>query len=216
MDVFFQGGDDILWTWLYWEAERGLSSSVFSRFGGGLFSLSVEIPLPADKWFHTHPGPLWSHPALKWARSDWGHGWVWHLDPGQDRWVGRGSPDLKKSEVQFLEMNYRVQVLSVGEWICSSVVELAKSLFVCYAASNDITWFSTKARVKGGSSGFRWPSLWKMSSRKRLKDSLRPKRNLPLINSSAFMPNDNLPRAVLTVVSYVEMEVWSACDIFAQ
>ena len=55
-----------------------------------------------------------------------------------------------------------------------------------------------------------------MSSRKRLKDSLRPKRNLPLINSSAFMPNDNLPTVVLTAVSYVEMEVWSACDIFAQ
>ena len=129
---------------------------------------------------------------------------------------GPRKPRPWKSEVQFLEMNSTVQVLSVGEWICSSVVELAKSLFVCYAASNDITWFSTKGRVKGGSSGFRWPSLWNMSSRKRLKDSLRPKRNLPLINSSAFMPNDNLPTAVLTAVSYVEMEVWSACDIFAQ
>ena len=87
--------------------------------------------------------------------------------------------------------------MGLTEWTCSSVVELAKSLFVCYAASNDITWFSTKARLKGGSSGFGWPSLWNMSSRKRLKDSLRPKRNLPLINSSAFMPNDNLPTAVL-------------------
>ena len=92
---------------------------------------------------------------------------------------GPRKPRPWKSEVQFLKMNSRVQVLSVGEWTCSSVVELAKSLFVCYAASNDITWFSTKARVKGGSSGFRWPSLWNMSSRKRLKDSLRPKRNLP-------------------------------------
>ena len=129
---------------------------------------------------------------------------------------GPRKPRPWKSEVQFLKMNSRVQVLSVGEWTCSSVVELAKSLFVCYAASNDITWFSTKARVKGESSGFRWPSLWNMSSRKRLKDSLRPKRNLPLINSSAFMPSDNLPAAVLTAVSYVEMEVCSACDIFAQ
>ena len=30
------------------------------------------------------------------------------------------------------------------------------------------------------------------------------------------MPSDNLPVAVLTAVSYVEMEVCSACDIFAQ
>ena len=30
------------------------------------------------------------------------------------------------------------------------------------------------------------------------------------------MPNDNLPTAVLTAVSYDEVEVWSACDIFAQ
>ena len=82
--------------WLYWGSEKGLSSSVFSRFGGGWFSLSVEIPLPAGQWFHTHPGPLWSHPALKWASSDWGHGWVWHLDPGQDRRVGCGSPDLER------------------------------------------------------------------------------------------------------------------------
>ena len=49
-----------------------------------------------------------------------------------------------------------------------------------------------------------------------MKDSLRPKRNLLLINSSAFVPNDNLPAAVLTAVSNVEMEVWSAFDIFAQ
>ena len=82
--------------WLYWGSEKGLSSSVFSRFGGGWFSLSVEIPLPAGQWFHTHPGPLWSHPALKWASSDWGHGWVWHLDPGQDWRVGCGSPDLER------------------------------------------------------------------------------------------------------------------------
>ena len=82
--------------WLYWGSGKGLSSSVFSRFGGGWFSLSVEIPLPAGQWFHTHPGPLWSHPALRWASSDWGHGWVWHLDPGQDRRVGCGSPDLER------------------------------------------------------------------------------------------------------------------------
>ena len=50
-------------------------------------------------------------------------------------------------------------VVEVGEWTCSSVVELAKSLFVCCAASNDITWLTTNAGVKGGSSGFRWPSL---------------------------------------------------------
>ena len=101
--------------WLYWGSEKGLSSSVFSRFGGGWFSLSVEIPLPAGQWFHTHPGPLWLHPALKWARSDWGHGWVWHLDPGQDRQVGCGSPRPWKSEVQFLDMNSRVQVPSVRQ-----------------------------------------------------------------------------------------------------
>ena len=35
-----------------------------------------------------------------------------------------------------------------------------------------------------------------MSSRKRQKDSLSPKRNLPLINSSAFTPNDHRPAAV--------------------
>ena len=35
-----------------------------------------------------------------------------------------------------------------------------------------------------------------MSSRKRQKDSLSLKRNLPLINSSAFTPNDHRPAAV--------------------
>ena len=89
--------------------------------------------------------------------------------------------------------------MEVGERTCSSVVELAKSLFVCYAASNDITWFTTKAGVNGVSSGFCWPSLWNMSSRKRLRDSLRPKRNLPLINSSAFMPNHHRPAALCAV-----------------
>ena len=106
--------------WLYWGSEKGLSSSVFSRFGGGWFSLSVEIPLPAGQWFHTYPEPLWSQPALKWARSYWRHGWVWHLDPGQDRPVDCGSPGPWKSEVQFLEMNSRVQVPSVGQ-ICIDV-----------------------------------------------------------------------------------------------
>ena len=122
--------------WLYWGSEKGLSSSVFSRFGGGWFSLSVEIPLPAGQWFHTHPGPLWSHPALKWARSDWGHEWVWHLDPGQDRRVGCGSPRPWKSEVQFLEMNPRVQGGDRGSpaadtwWLSGSVVSGWEGLLV--------------------------------------------------------------------------------------
>ena len=99
-------------------------------------------------------------------------------------------------EQGYVFLTYLCAVVEVGEWTCSSVVELAKSLFVCYAASNDITWFTTKAGVKGVSSGFLWPCLWNMSSRKRQKDSLRPKRNLPLINSSAFTPNDHRPAAV--------------------
>ena len=48
--------------------------------------------------------------------SQWlGHEWVWHLDPGQDRQVGCGSPRPWKSGVQFLDMNSRVQVPSVGQ-----------------------------------------------------------------------------------------------------
>ena len=53
-----------------------------------------------------------------------------------------------------------------------------------------------ESRGEGVSSGFRWPCLWNMFSRKRQKDKLRPKRNLPLINSSAFTPNDHRPAAV--------------------
>ena len=58
-------------------------------------------------------------------------------------------------------------------------------------------------------------SVKNISSRKRLKDSLRRKRNLPLTNSTAFTPNNHHPTAVCTAVSYVEIEVSSACDIFA-
>ena len=55
-----------------------------------------------------------------------------------------------------------------------------------------------------------------MSSRKRLKDSLRPKRNLSLMNSSAFTSKEQRPAAVRTAVSHAEIEVCCACDIFAQ
>ena len=91
-------------------------SPYFSPFGGGWFSLSVEKPLSAGQWFHTHPGPLWSHPAMKWARSDWGHGWVWSGSGSRSRSTGGPrKPRPWKSEVQFLEMNSRVQVPSVGQ-----------------------------------------------------------------------------------------------------
>ena len=36
------------------------------------------------------------------------------------------------------------------------------------------------------------------------------------MNSSAFLPKEQHPAAVRTAVSHAEMEVWSACDIFAQ
>lgn len=46
-----------------------------------------------------------------------------------------------------------------GIMTCSSIEEWAKSLFVCWAASKDMAWLTTKASVKGGFLGLRCPSL---------------------------------------------------------
>ena len=60
VDLFFQGGDDVLWASNSFieGLRRVLAAPYFSQFGGGWFSLSVEIPFLAGQWFHTHPGPL--------------------------------------------------------------------------------------------------------------------------------------------------------------
>lgn len=47
-----------------------------------------------------------------------------------------------------------------------------------------------------------------MSSLNQLKDSLSPKRNLSLMNSSAFGVNEHRPAAVRTAVSQVEKKMF--------
>ena len=71
----------------------------------------------------------------------------------------------------------------------------------------------SNASVQGGSSALCCPSLYKMSSLNRLKGLLCPKRNLSLMNFSAFGPNEHHPEAALRAVSQAEMDVWSACAI---
>ena len=101
--------------WLYWGSEKGLSSSVF-------FPVWLGLVL-AHGW-----DTLTSWPVVSYASraaliassfemgSHWMGAWMGLTSGSKSRSTGRlRKPRPWKSEVQFLEMSSRVQVLSVGQ-----------------------------------------------------------------------------------------------------
>ena len=116
LDVFFQGGDDVLCTSNSFI--EGLSSveaaPYFSRFGGVGSRFRLRYPYQLASGFIRIQGrfdciQLWSGFTVNGDRMGLTSG-------SRSRSTGRlRKPRPWKSEVQFLEMNFRVQVPSVSQ-----------------------------------------------------------------------------------------------------
>ena len=96
------------------------------------------------------------------------------------------------------------------------VVELAKSFFVCYAASNDITWFTTKSQDERGILQFPLAISVKYVFLEAIEGFVETEEKLTPNKFFCLLAKRPSPHGNMYSVSYVEMEVWSACDIFAQ